>query len=210
MKNILNFLIESGKLKERKRRGWLLHQIKNPETTASHIFRVTLLAWVLSRYKKGLNLEKILKMALIHDICEVYAVDETPYDPLVPRSPKEQKKIQKILDKWPKFTLAQKKEKVLNKYKREYNSLKRLTSNLPEDLKKEILDLWKEFENGLSKEGKFVRQVDKAENYLQGIEYWKRYGKIRYKLWARWAKEIFDDPVLIRFFRTVDDKFFKK
>lgn len=208
LKNIIDFLIQVGRLKEKKRRGWVAHQIKNPETTASHIFRTALLAWVLS-YDKNLNLEKILKMALIHDICEVYAKDETPYDPLLPWNLKNRKRINRILDKWPNFTLEQKKQKFLNKYNQERRGLLKLVSNLPVGLRKEIINLWEEFEKDLSKEGRFVKQVDKAENYLQGMEYWKKYGKIRQKLWARWAKEIFDNPVLIKFFRTVDEKFTK-
>ncbi len=207
---LINFLIQVGKLKERKRRGWLAHKIKNPETTASHIFRATLLAWVLARKKKGLNQEKVLKMALIHDLCEVHTKDETPYDPLLPNNLQQNReKVEKVLDKWPNFTLKQKREKILKKYKREFRSLKKLVSGLPQDLKEEIINLWREFENGLSEEGRFVRQIDKAENYLQGMEYWKRYGKIRQKLWARWAKEIFDDPVIVKFFRALDDKLIK-
>lgn len=209
LNNIIDFLTQVGKLKEKKRRGWVAHQIRDPETTASHIFRTALLAWILSWDKKDLDLEKILKMALIHDICETYTKDETPYDPFLPQNLKDKKKVNEILDKWPSFTLEQKKKKVLNKYRRELRSLEKLVSDLPEDLKKEIINLWKDFERGLSKEGRFVKQVDKAENYLQGMEYWKRYGKIRRKLWVRWAKEIFDDTVLIKFFRAVDDKFTK-
>lgn len=208
LNNIIDFFIQLGGLKEKKRRGWVVHQIKNPETTASHIFRTAFLAWVLS-YDKNLNLEKILKMALIHDICEVYTKDETPYDPLLPRNLKDRKKVNTILDKWPDFTLLQKKKKALNKYRRERRGLVKLVTFLPIDLRKEIINLWEEFEKGLSKEGRFVKQADKAENYLQGMEYWKKYGKIRQKLWARWAKEIFDEPVLIKFFRAIDEKFAK-
>ena len=81
---------------------------------------------------------------------------------------------------------------------------------MPLHLKKEILNLWLEFEKGLTKEGRFVKQVDKVENLLQGMEYWKKHGKIQHKLWMRWAKEILDDPVLIEFMRTLEEKFCKK
>ncbi len=207
---IINFLIDVGKLKERERRGWVLHRIKNPETTASHTFRVIMIAWLLARKEEGLNLEKVLKMALVHDICEVYTWDETPYDPLVPRDVKKKKEIKKVLGRWPNFTSGQKKKKAEEKHKRELKSLKKLVSKLPDDLKKEIINIWQDFDLGLSKEGRFVRQVDKAENYFQGIEYWKRYGKIKHELWSRWAKEIFDDPILIKFFRAVDDNLIQK
>lgn len=210
MENILNFLIEVGKLKGKKRRGWLVHDIKKSESTAEHIFRTAILAWVLGKKKGGLNLERVIKMALIHDICEVYAFDATPYDPLLPKSPKEQKKIKEILKKWPKFSLAQKRKKGLEKYKNEMKSLGKLISQLPPSLKTEIKNLWMDFERGLTKEGRFVKQVDKAENFLQGIEYWKKHGKIQYRLWKRWSREILDDPILIELLKTIDKKFFEK
>jgi len=106
MKDALNFLVEIAKLKGKKRRGWVVHQIKNPETTAEHIFHLAILVWVLGKQKK-LNLERAMKLALIHDLCEVYAPDLTPYDPLLP---KDQKKIKEVLKKWPQFTPALKRK----------------------------------------------------------------------------------------------------
>jgi len=210
MKNILNFLIEVGKLKGKKRRGWLVHNIKGSESTAEHMFRTAILAWIVGKKKGGLNLEKIIKMALIHDICEVYAFDATPYDPLLPKSPKEKKKIKEILKRWPTFSLSQKRKRASEKYKDELKGLEKLISQLPPYLKTEIKNLWIDFEKGLTKEGRLVKQVDKVENYLQGIEYWKKYGKIQYKLWKRWSREIIDDPTLLEFLKAIDEKFFKK
>lgn len=209
MKNTIDFLVKLGTLKGKKRRGWVVHRIKNPETTAEHIFRTTFLAWLLGR-KKRLNIEKLIKMALVHDICEVYAFDETPYDPILPKDPKEQKKIQAILKRWPTFSPAEKKNKVFKKYQRELKGLKKVVSALPNDLKAEMINLWMDFEKGLSPEGRFLKQVDKAENLLQGLEYWKREGKIQRHLWGRWSKEIFDDPVLIDFVKDIDKKFHKR
>src|SRR3989344_2663388 len=210
MKNILNFLLDIGRLKGKERRGWLLHEIKKSESTAEHMFRTALLAWILGKEKGGLNWERLLKMALIHDICEVYAFDATPYDPLLPKSLKKRKKIREILKKWPKFSLFQKQKRELAKYKDELKGLEKLISHLPSGLKTEIKGLWLDYENGLTKEGRFVKQVDKVENYLQGIEYWKKQGKIQYKLWKRWSREIIDDPILLELLRTIDQKFFTK
>lgn len=209
MENLVDFLIQVGKLKRKKRRGWVVHQIKNSESTAEHIFRMAVLAWILGR-KKKLNLEKVIKMALIHDICEVYASDETPYDPLLPRNPREREKIKEVLKKWPKFTPAQKRNKIRNKYKKEIKGLNKLTEKLPPDLKAEIINLWRDFELGLSPEGRFVHQADKTENLLQGLEYWERQGQIQRKLWGRWAKETLDDSILVRFLETLDKRFARR
>jgi len=205
MKNILNFLIEVGKLKKKYRKGWLVHGIKNSESTADHIFRMTIIAWVLGK-KKKLNMERVIKMALVHDLCEVYAPDVTPYDPLLP---KDKKKAMEVLKKWPKFTPSLKIKKYKNKYKTEFQALKKLTSKLSPPLRKEIINLWLDFEKGLTKEGRFVKQVDKIENLLQGLEYWKKYGKIQHRLWMRWIKEIIDDPVLLEFIRTLEKNYLK-
>ena len=204
MQNILNFLIEAGKLKRKKRRGWVVHQVKNPETTAEHIFHLAILVWALGKMKK-INLERAIKMALMHDLCEVYAPDLTPYDPLLP---KDKKKITETLKRWPKFTLALKRKKEKEKSEMESQALNKLISKLPKDLKMEIRNFWLDYENGLTKEGRFVKQADKIVNLLQGMEYWKKYGKIQHKLWMRWIKEIIDDQVLINFIKEVEKKFY--
>ncbi|HEA84670.1 MAG TPA: HD domain-containing protein, partial [Candidatus Wildermuthbacteria bacterium] len=137
----------------------------------------------------------------------VYTWDETPYDPLIPRDVKKRYAIEKVLDKWPTFSMKDKERKGKQKFAREHKSLQKLLATLPKESEKEFHALWLEFEQGKSKEGRFVRQADKMESYLQGMEYWKKYGKIRYKLWARWAKEIFHDAVFIEFLREVDERF---
>ena len=68
MENALDFLIEIGKLKKMLRQGWVLRGIKNPECIASHTFRMAVMAWLLGEERK-LNICKIIKMSLIHDIC---------------------------------------------------------------------------------------------------------------------------------------------
>ena len=206
MKDLLNFLIEVGKLKRKPRRGWQVHQFKNPETTAEHIFRTAIASWVLGR-RKNLNQERVIKLALVHDLCEVYAPDITPYDPLLP---KDKAKALEVLKKWPKFTPELKLKRYNEKYKTESVSLDKLISSLPSGLRAEVKNLWLDFEKGLTKEGRFVKQIDKAENLLQGMEYGKKYGKIQKKLWMRWAKEILDDSTAIEFMKEIEDKFCKK
>lgn len=211
MENILNFFIEVGKLKGKERRGWQIHKIKKPETTAEHIFHSAILAWILGRDKK-LNLEKVIKMALVHDICEIYSPDFTSYDAV---GLKEKGKITikdflKIKPKTGRPTLGQRKKLEKIKKKLEVKAMKKLLFKLPFDLKKEIQTLWLDYENGLSPEGRFVKQVDKVTNLLQGLEYWQKYGKIQCDLWMRRAKEVLDDPLLVEFMEALDKKFLKK
>jgi len=206
MKNTLCFLREVGKLKGKARRGWLAHEIKNPETTAEHIFHLAILVWTVGKRKK-INVDQAIKMALLHDLCEAYCLDTTPYDPLLPKNLKDKKKIKEILKQWPKFTLSQKIKKNNHKRQMETKALDKLIANLPLDLKREMKNLWHEFENGRTKEARFVRQADKMINFLQGLEYWKKYGKIQHRLWVRWIKEIIDDPALLKFLEATENHF---
>ncbi|MDP2966951.1 MAG: HD domain-containing protein [bacterium] len=206
MENLLDFFIEVGKLKRMPRRGWVINQIKNPESIAEHIFRAALMGWLMAEGKR-INIGKILKMALIHDLCEVYAGDTTPYDDIIPESKKELKELMKT---WPIFTPQEKKRKVRKKHRKEKICLERLISKLSPKIRKEIMGLWLEYENGLSKEGRFFRQADRMENFLQAYEYWKKYKNPPLEPWWLWAREFFDNSILVEFMSVLEKKFHKK
>lgn len=207
MKELLDFFHEIGKLKKIPRRGWVINDIKNPESIAEHVFRATIMAWVLGEKEGGLNIEKILKMALIHDLCEIYAGDITPYDLILPRTKKKRAELMKT---WPRFSKSEKKKLAQRKYKKEKKALEKLIAKLPTDLKKEIKSLWFEYERGLTSEGKFFRQTDRIENFLQAMEYWQKYKKPPQGPWWTWAREFFDNPLLLELIKEMDKKFHKK
>ena len=205
MKNILNFLLNIGTLKGKKRRGWLIHKIKEAETTAEHIFHLALLVWVLGR-KKKINLERAIKMALIHDLCEVYSPDLTSYDAVALKE-KGKLTIKEVFNIQPRSgrpTTRQRKKLERIKQKLEKKAMKKLLSKLPSELKREINNLWLDYEGGLTSEGRFVKQADKMINLLQGLEYWKKYGRIEHELWVRRAKEVIDDPILLKFLKQIE------
>ena len=83
IKNTQQLIDIIGKFKDLKRTGWINHQVKNPESDADHSFSVALLALLLA--PKSLNMEKCLKLALVHDLAEVYAGDYTPSDNINPK-----------------------------------------------------------------------------------------------------------------------------
>ncbi len=207
MKELLKFFIEVGKLKKMPRRGWVINQIKNPESIAEHIFRSALMGWILGEEKRGMNKEKILKIALVHDLCEVYAGDTTPYDSVLP---KNKKALRVLMKTWPRFTDKEKKKKFQEKYRKETKALEKLTSKLPSHLKKEIRNLWLDYKKGLTPEGRFFQQADKMENFLQALEYWKKYKKPPLCPWWLWAREFFDDPLMLEFMELLDEEFHKK
>jgi putative hydrolase of HD superfamily len=205
---LLDFLLEVGELKGKKRRGWEFHKIKNSETTAEHIYHLAFLVWIFGR-KKRFNLNKAIKMAMIHDLCEIYSPDFTSFDAV---AVKEKGKItmKDILSLKPKEgrpTNIQRKR--LEKFKRilETKAMKRILKNLPPEFKKEIMNLWMEYENKTTPEGIFVRQTDRVINLLQGLIYWKKYGRIKHKLWVRRIKEVIDDPELLKLIKVIEEKF---
>lgn len=202
--NLIKFFIEAGKLKRIPRRGWILRKIENPETIAEHVFRTTLMGWIIGK-KNRLNPEKVIKMALVHDLCEVYSRDTTPYDTLI--SGKDKEEIQNLVYKWPGFTRKEKERQIKDKCGREERSLIKLTKDLSPEIREEIISLWEDYENGLSKEGRFVRQLDRIENLMQALEYWKKDKKFPIKPFWTQIKELIDDKELLDFIKDLDNYF---
>lgn len=200
---LLNFFSAIGKLKDMPRQGWVINDIKNPESIASHIFRASVMAWFLSS-KKKLNIERVLKTALIHDVCEVYAGDTTPYDSLLPKDPKKRRAL---MQTWPRLSKEERRRLQEEKYKKEKTALERITKDLPRELSHEIMHLWYDYEKGLTKEGRFFKQADRLENFLQAMEYHKKYKKPPQGPWWEWAKEFFDESLSLEFVEHLSKKF---
>jgi len=206
MKELLNFFIEIGKLKKIPRTGWLLIGVKNPETIAAHTFHETIMAWILGKEKRrNFNIERILKIALIHDLCELYAGDMTPYDEILPKNKKE---WPELFDKWPRFSKIKKRKITKEKHKKEWQSLVKLTAKLSPKLRKEIRSLWLDYEMGLTKEGRFVKQAGRLTTLLQALEYGKESKGRHYKTWWTGSEEIIDDPLLLKLMKAMEKKFY--
>jgi len=206
MKNILNFFLKVEKLKKTPRTGWVLMEVENPETIAEHTFRMIVSAWLLGR-KKNLNIERVIKYALAHDLCEVYAGDKTPffYYSKLPRDAIERKKR---LMKWPRLSKEEKIKRGKKKFEQEQKSLSQLIKLLGPDLKKEIYSCWLDFEKRLSREGKFVKQVDRIETLIQAIEYFGTKEEAGGTSWWEGTEEVVDDPLLLDFLRVLQNKFY--
>jgi len=203
MDKIIKFFIEVGKLKRIPRQGWVIREVKDPESIAEHAFRGAIMAWILAEKRnEKLDLEKLLKMALIHDLCEVYAGDTTPYDSILP---KDKKARRKLLKTWPRFSEKEKKALADKKFKKEKAGLEKLIKDLPSKLKQEIMSLWLDYERGVSREGRFFRRADRIENFLQAEEYGDPVDPRPY--WVQ-ADELHDDPVLLEFMEQIDKEFY--
>ena len=203
LENILEFILHIFKLKKMPRLYWTAHRIKNPETVAGHVFTVALMAWVLGREKKELNMEKLLKMALCHELSAVYTGDTIPY---IKKLPKNIKKRREVLKKWPRLPEDEKARRFLKEYKEEKEALFKLTANLEPNLKKEIIGLWDEYRRVSSLEARFLSQINNLAVLFQGLLYQKKYkGYFAHPLWE-WAFEKCDDPVILEFLQELDKK----
>ena len=81
LKRQLTFLMECDKLKKILRRTVLMDASRR-ENDAEHSWHFALMASTLLEYAgtPGLNECKILRMALLHDLVEIYAGDTFAYD----------------------------------------------------------------------------------------------------------------------------------
>ncbi len=212
MDKIFRFLANTGKLKESHRRGWLLHEIEDSETTASHIFHLAVLIWIIGKKKKNIDIDRAIKMALVHDMCEVFSPDLTSYDAAAIDESKEvtEEYIKNLVPKKGRPTPLQRKKMNDIKKKLEDKAIKKLVEDLDDDMKKEVLELWEEHEKGVTPESRLVRQGDKFINLYQGFEYYKKYGKIEYELWIRRAKEVIDDPHFVKLLDELEKEELKK
>ncbi len=148
------FLEMANKLKKTKRSGWLDRNIAEAESVADHSWRVALMAMVFSK-KIGIDSEKAVKMALVHDLAEAITGDisRDHFDScennigIKPSMSKEQKS------------------------KNEEKAMEQISSLLDEQSREEIVSLWKEFEERETKTSVFVKDLDRLDCMMQAIEY---------------------------------------
>lgn len=138
MNGILKFLHAAEKLKCELRHSWTSSGRR--ESVADHSWRVALMALALSS-RLRLDTEKCLKMALLHDIGEIYSGDSHALKASEASEAAERAGVQKLL------------EKISDRR-----------------LRKEIGGILEEFENLGSREARFVRLLDKLEVLIQHNE----------------------------------------
>ena len=137
LKQILKFLQEAEKLKSVIRHSWL--STGHHESVAEHSWRLALMAIVLSPIVDSkIDLTKALQMAIVHDLAEIHAGDHIAW-----------------------------KKKSKNHHTLEKKALTKLLKNLPPIQKKQIQNLWKEYETKKTPEAKFAKAVDKLETLNQ-------------------------------------------
>jgi putative hydrolase of HD superfamily len=159
--SLIKFLKSIEKLKEVKRSGWRKAGIKNPESVADHIYGLAMLSMLISDLKK-MNAEKMLRLALIHDLEEAVLGDLTPEE----------------------------KERNVNLKDAENKAIKKALSSLPFNLKRKYYELWLEYRNSLSKEAKLIKELDKLEMVIQALIYEEKFNLNLEEFWEAAESEL--------------------
>jgi|SRR3989344_1726026 len=110
------------------------------EDDAQHSWHLAMMVWLFApHFEEKIDLEKAIKMALMHDLPEIYAGDTFFYDDEARKTKKQ----------------------------RENNAAKKLFKMLPRFSKQEIHLLWEEYEGLSSPESRLVQAMDKIHPIIE-------------------------------------------
>jgi putative hydrolase of HD superfamily len=158
----IRFLLEADKLKEVFRQT-LCTQSRRAENDAEHSWHLCLLAIVLAEHANfpQLDLGRVLRMLIIHDLVEIDAGDTYAYD-----------------------TVG-----MADQHAREAVAAERIFGLLPPDQAREFRAVWDEFEERKTPEAKFAAAVDRFQPILLGCETdgvsWRQHGVTQDRVLAR-------------------------
>ncbi|MDB1123780.1 HD domain-containing protein [Vibrio algarum] len=130
----LELIMELDRLKSVLRRTRVKSAEKRLENTAEHSWHVALMAIILQEHSnEPVDITKVVKMLLLHDIVEIDAGDTFVYDAVA--SEDQEEKEQQAAD--------------------------RLFGMLPDDQANELKGIWLEFEQAQSAEARFAKALDR-------------------------------------------------
>jgi len=209
MEDLIEFFLKTGEVKRSKQRGFALRGLEDAARIGGHSFREAFMGWLLARSDdSGLDTGRIVKLTLVHDLCAGYAGDITPYESILRENGAKNEK--QVFEKWVRLPKEEKERFYETQRSKERQALQNLTAHLPQNLMAEIKSLWAEYEEGLTREGRFVQQVDMLENFLQSLEYWEQDKSFPIEAWWHQIKELISDPFLVEFLNTLDKKFYQQ
>lgn len=161
LKKQIGFMLELDKMKNLYRQTYVLHEDRK-ENDAEHSWHLAILAFILAEHSnKPVDVAKVMKMVLIHDIVEIDAGDTYCYD----------------------------SEGYKTKADREEKAAQRIFGLLPEDQKDEMYRLWREFEDSETDDARFAAVLDRVQplllNYTKGGISWKEHGIFKEQVLGR-------------------------
>ena len=151
----MEFIVEIDKLKHIERQSALCDGTRQ-ENDSEHSWHIALMAVLLSEYANSIDVDmlKVVKMLLIHDLVEIDAGDTFAYD-VIGNS---------------------------DKAERERVAANRIFRILPDDQSEELLALWEEFESLSTPEARFASALDKLQPLILSFNNkgwsWKKHGVV--------------------------------
>ncbi len=135
----MRFLVEVDKMKSVYRRTILIDKTRR-ESDAEHSWHFALMAMLLAEYAdpEKVDCARVIRMALVHDLIEIYAGDTFAYD------------VQGNQDK----------------RQRETEAADKLFALLPEDQAAEIRALWDEFDAMETPDAQYAAAIDRLQPFL--------------------------------------------
>lgn len=193
---LARFLHRAGGLKSLPRTGWLDRGVDPTrcESVADHSLRVALLAWLAAEELESetdLDVDRLLRLALIHDLAETLVGDIPPYDPSALADVPERDRAA-FLDR----RHHRAPHRASAKKAAERAAMADLLADLSPTLRDRLGVLWRELELGESAEARFVKQADMLETYLQSREYAAKNPAIPVGSFAAEVAEAIADPGL--------------
>jgi putative hydrolase of HD superfamily len=152
LKKQINFILEVDKLKTIFRQSYITDKSRH-ENDAEHSWHLALMAFLLAEHtNEKVDILKVIKMVLVHDLVEIDAGDTYCYD----------------------------QKANLGKRDRERKCADRIFHMLPEDQCSEMFELWEEFEKIETPEAKYAAALDRLQplllNYTTDGKSWKEHG----------------------------------
>ena len=135
--DVVSFLQQAERLKATRRSGWT--STGEPETVAAHTWRLCLMAMVLADQFPEVNVDRVIRMLVIHDLGEALHGDIPAPEQAGPGS----------------------------KAAEERRDLLELVAPLPVKARDAIVQLWDEYEAWETPEAKLAKGLDKLETILQ-------------------------------------------
>ena len=183
----IEFIVEIDKIKNILRQNVVIGTTRN-ENDAEHSWHLAVMAILLSEYStdKDIDILRVLKMVLIHDIVEIDAGDTFCYD-------------EKAHE---------------DKDERERKAARRLFGILPSDQEKEFWELWREFEELKTPESCFAACLDRFQplllNYNTKGHTWQKPGVTSEKVIKRNELLEKNAPTLWNFVKEVIEESIRK
>ncbi len=157
----ISFMLELDKMKALYRQTYVLNEDRK-ENDAEHSWHLAVMAFLLAEHSNlPVDVLKVMKMVLIHDVVEIDAGDTYCYDT----------------------------EGYKTKADREEKAAQRIFGLLPTDQKDEFYSLWREFEEAATADSKFANLLDRLQpillNYTRDGISWKEHGVFSDQVRAR-------------------------